>query len=152
MQPYLVVDACVAGAWSFSETYTPQAQIVLRAIEDRRVIAVAPDRFSEEMLRICQKKTQIPSGNGLSVTTQDAWARFLDVMASPLVFHPSGELHEDAWNLAIQVTGLTTHDALYIACAKLWGAELWTLDARLAAVPQTIFSEVYDLRSETFPY
>jgi predicted nucleic acid-binding protein len=149
MPPYVVIDACLAGAWSFPETYTAQAQKVLDAIEAQRVIAIVPDRFAEEILRVCQKKT---TGGAAPMTPTDAFERFLEIMTSPLVFHPSEELHEPAWNLAVTIPGLTTHDALYLACAMLWDAELWTLDAKLASVPKTVFSKVHDLRSEIFPY
>ena len=149
MQPYIVVDACLAGAWSFPEAYTPQAQIVLTAIETRRVIAIVPDRFAEEILRVCQKKT---TSVGASLTAASAFERFLDIMTSPLVFHPSEELHEQAWRLATTIPGLTTHDALYLACAMLWDAELWTLDAKLAAVDSNVYGKIHDLRFEGFPY
>jgi predicted nucleic acid-binding protein len=103
---------------------------VLAAIEDLRVIALAPDRFGEEVLRICQKKT-LPLPTGAAIANDDAWARFLEIMTSPIVLLPSDELHERAWDLA-HSAGLTTHDALYLALAERWGAELWTLDDLLA--------------------
>ncbi len=37
-------------AWSFHEPFTIQALAVLAAIEGHRVIALAPDRFAEELL------------------------------------------------------------------------------------------------------
>ena len=40
---------------------------------------------------------------------------------------------ERAWQLAF-TANITTHDALYLAAAELWGAELWTLDAGIAAL------------------
>lgn len=131
MPAYIVVDASVAGAWLFAEPFSANAHPVLQAIEDHRVIALAPDRFAEEVLRICQKKT-LPPPAGASIPVSDAWGRFLEVMTSPLVVLPSDELHERAWQLASAV-GLTTHDALYLALAERWGAELWTLDHVLAS-------------------
>jgi predicted nucleic acid-binding protein len=147
---YIVVDASVAGAWSFTEPFTLQAQAVLAAIEGRRVIALAPDRFSEEVMRLCQKKT-LPPPTGASLSALDAWDRFLEVITSPIFLLPSNELHDRAWQLAF-AAGLTTHDALYLALAERWGAGLWTLDAVLAAPAAAAFAAVRDLRSTPFPY
>jgi predicted nucleic acid-binding protein len=150
MPPYIVVDACVAGAWSFAEPYSHEAQKVLDAIENHHVITLAPDRFSVEVLRLCQKKT-LPAPVGAAIAPDDAFERFLEVVTSPIVFWPSDELLEDAWLLA-QATNLTTHDALYLALARNRGAELWTLDAKLAGVLASIVPNIHDLRTHVFPY
>lgn len=150
MLPFIVVDASVAGAWSFTEPFTVHAQAVLAAIEKRRVVALAPDRFAEEMLRLCQKKT-LPPPVGASITLSDGWDRFLDVVTSPVNLLPSIEVHERAWQLAFAAR-LTTHDALYLALAERWGAELWTLDAVLCGPAAASFAAVRDLRSTPFPY
>jgi predicted nucleic acid-binding protein len=146
MRPYIVVDASVAGAWSFTEPFTSQAQAVLSAIAARRVIAIAPDRFVEEMLRICQKKTQ---ASLRPVGVADAWDRFVDVVSSPIVFFPSDEFHERAWQLATSLS-LTTHDALYLAAAEHWDAELWTLDEHLGQPHPIRQGSTHDLRTEAF--
>ena len=74
-----------------------------------------------------------------------------DVATSPMLFLPSGEMHERAWELAI-AAGLTTHDALYLALAEAWEAELWTCDERLAAPVAGRYAAVRDLRYQAFPY
>lgn len=150
MPPYIVVDACVAGAWSFNEVDSIRAHPVLDAIVARRVIAVTPDRFVEEFLRVCQKKT-LPPPEGASIAPHDAWLRFLDVATSFLSFVPSCEFHERAWELAL-LSNLTTHDALYLAVAERWGAELWTLDDKLADPASSRFAPVCHLRHRAFPY
>ena len=53
--PYVVIDASVAGAWLFAEVLSARAEPVLTAVRKRRVIALVPDRFEGELLRICQK-------------------------------------------------------------------------------------------------
>jgi predicted nucleic acid-binding protein len=150
MPAYIVVDASVAGAWLFAEPFSTNAQPVLSAIEAHRVFVLAPDRFAEEMLRICQKKT-LPPPAGAGVAPTDAWARFLAVVTSPIVFLPSDELHERAWELS-RLAGLTTHDALYLALAERWGSELWTLDDVLAGPVAASFAQVRDLRYQAFPH
>ena len=99
-------------------------------------------------MRICQKKT-LPPPAGASIAPDDAWDRFIDVVTSPIVLLPSEELHAPAWQLATTL-GLTTHDALYLALADMWGTELWTLDAGLAS--QHHHFKVKDLRNEPFTY
>lgn len=150
MATYVVVDASIAGAWSFTEPFTAQAQTVLAAIEARRVTALVPDRFVEEVLRICQKKTRLPPV-GASISPADAWMRFLEVVTSPIALLPGDELHERAWQLAY-AAGLTTHDALYLALAERWGAELWTLDDVLGGPAAAAHAPVRDLRFHAFPY
>lgn len=147
---YIVVDACVASAWSFAEPYSLQAQRVLEAIVKNRVNAWAPERFVDEVLRVCQKKTLPPPG-GVSMSAADAYEHFEDVVTLPIVLMPCEELRESAWNLAITTPKLTTHDALYLALARDWGAELWTLDAGLAST-SAIYPFVHDLRTTAFPY
>ena len=75
MLPYVVVDASVAGAWLFPEPFSLNAQPVLAAVAAQRVIAIAPDRFGEELLRVCQKKT-FPPPAGASIQIGDAWSRW----------------------------------------------------------------------------
>jgi len=150
MAAFIVVDASVAGAWLFAEPYSGNAQSVLAALDARRIVALAPDRFAEEMLRVCQKKT-LPPPDGAGVTPADAWDRFLDLVTSPIELLNSEELHERAWQMAIAAR-LTTHDALYLALAERWGAELWTLDDLLAARGSAVYPAVKDLSTMVFPY
>jgi len=150
MAAFIVVDASIAGAWLFAEPYSVNAQLILAAIDARRVIALAPDRFAEELLRVCQKKT-LPLPVGAAITSSDAWLRFLDVVTSPIELLNSDELHERAWQMAFGAR-LTTHDALYLALAERWGAELWTLDDLLAVRGTSVYPAVYDLRTTAFPY
>lgn len=154
MTPYIVVDAAVAGAWLFAEVYSSHASAMLKAIEQRRVIALAPDRFEEELLRICQKKLRPPPVDA-GLRPADSFGRFLDLMTAPIPIYllPSQELHERACDMAASTPGLTTHDALYLALAERWGAELWTTDAVLAgAGVSAVYRNVHDLRTESFPH
>src|SRR5437879_4531842 len=107
MPAYVVVDASVTRAWLFPEPFSLKAQSVLAAISANRAFAIAPDRFVEEVLRICQKKT-LPAPMGAGVPPADAWDRFLDAVTSPIDLLRSDELHERAWQLALAAQ-LTTH-------------------------------------------
>jgi len=153
MTPYIVVDASVACAWLFAERYSAEVQPVLDAIILRRVIALAPDRFEEELLRVCQKKL-LPPPVGAGLAASDSFDRFLDLMTAPIPMYllPSQELHERAWQMAIAMPGLTTHDALYLTLAERWDAELWTTDEVLGSSKAAFFAKVRDLRTHKFPY
>lgn len=142
-----------AGAWLFAEVHSAQAQPVLDAISQRRVIALAPDRFEEELLRICQKKL-LPPPEGAGLATADSFGRFLNLMTAPILLYlmPSQDLHERAWQMAVATPGLTTHDALYLALAERWGAELWTTDDVLGGPAAAAYATVRDLRTTPFPY
>lgn len=152
--PYIVVDASVAGAWLFAEALSPKALTILLAIQKRKVIALVPDRFEEELLRVCQKKL-LPPPQGAGLTEAEAFDLFLELMTSPLMLlHrlPSQELHERAWDMAVSLPGLTTHDALYLALAERWEAELWTADHVLGGPAAILYPKVYDLFVQPFPY
>lgn len=147
---YIVINACVAGAWTFKETYTTQALSILDAIESYRVYPVVPDRFYIEALRICQKKTM--KDNSRPVSDLDAWQRFELITALPILSVPlDSSFYMNAWNIAC-AANLTVHDALYVALAQEWHASLWTLDAGLAGTPTTVYSDVFDLQTVMFPY
>src|SRR5438067_999418 len=94
-------------AWFDSDAPTNEEAI--------REIGLVLDRFAEELLRVCRKKTP-PPPDGAGIAAADAWERFLDVVTSPIEFLGSSELHERAWQLAFAAR-LTTHDALYVALA-----------------------------------
>ena len=153
MVQYVIVDASVAGAWSYNEPFTPRAVPVLAAIIGRRVVALAPDRFEEEFLSICRKKVR-PPPVGLGLPEADCWSRFEDILTAPMPFYlfPSRERHERAWLMSLAVPGLTVHDALYLALAERWGAELWTLDDVLDGPATASFATVRHLRDQAFPY
>jgi predicted nucleic acid-binding protein len=126
---------------------------VLAAIVARRVVALAPDRFEEEFLSICRKKVR-PPPDGLGLRAADCWSRFEDVLTAPMPFYlvSSRELHDRAWQMSLAIAGLTVHDALYLALAERWGAELWTLDDVLGGSAASTFAVVRDLRRHPFPY
>jgi len=147
VRPYVVIDACVFGAWTFNEPYSLAAIKVLDAIEDYRIYPVVPDRFTNEVLRICQKKY---TSVNATVSAVSCWQQFQDTLSLSILLVPSDTLHQQAWNLSL-TTGLTAHDALYLAVTQEWDAELWTLDDRLANVPRTVYKYIYDLRTDFSP-
>ncbi len=153
MVQYIVVDASVAGAWSYNEPFTSHAVPVLSAIVGRRVVALAPDRFEEEFLSICRKKVR-PPPTGLGLPAVDCWDRFEDILTAPMPFYlvSARELHERAWHMSLAVAGLTVHDGLYLALAERWDAELWTLDDVLGGPAAAAFDSVRDLRHHSFPH
>lgn len=147
MLPYIVVDASVTGAWLFPEPDSLRTRSIQDAIYNRRVNALSPDRFAEEVMRICQKKT-----DGAIYSDADTWDMFLDVITSPIVLLPSYEVHERTWELAFELK-LTIHDALYVAIAEQWDVELWTLDNGMgSALVTSKHPNVHHLHTDSFPY
>lgn len=49
----------------------------------------------------------------------------------PIRWHPSADLVEDAWELAVRLGWATTYDAEYVSLAGRLGIPLLSLDARL---------------------
>ena len=127
---------------------------MLRAILGRRILALAADRFEEEFLSTCRKKVRLPNEGGLSLPSAYCWEKFEDTFTTPMPLYllPSRDLHERAWQLSTAVTGLTVHDALYLALAERWDAELWTLDDVLGGPAAAAYARVRDLRRIAFAY
>jgi predicted nucleic acid-binding protein len=114
-----VVDASALGAALYME---PAADLI--GSELRGATLVAPHLLGYELASICQKKIRAAPDRREAILAQfGAWTRIeielLDVDYAELV-----QLAERS--------GLTTYDASYLWLARRLGAELVTLDRRLA--------------------
>jgi len=102
--------------------------------EGRTIISPALMRFEVvNSLHQYWRHKQLPS---------DVMQEFVNVLYDlPISLQTHPELHTRAAMLAQQLNLGATYDAHYVALAQLFGAELWTLDARL----HRRFSEVTSL-------
>ena len=114
-----VVDASAIAALLFGE---PEAETVAGRLGDARLVAPALLRF--ELANVCLIKSRRHPDQQLVLT---AAFRLRDRLAVEEVAVD----HDGALELAA-ATGLTTYDASYLWLARKLGAELVTLDKKLA--------------------
>lgn len=114
-----VVDASAIAALLYGE---PEAEAVAGRLGDARLVAPALLRF--ELANVCLIKSRRHPDQQLVLT---AAFRLRDRLAVEEVAVD----HDGALELAA-ATGLTTYDASYLWLARKLGAELVTLDKKLA--------------------
>lgn len=128
-----IIDACVVGAWSFSEKDTSAAQKVMRLVYGGRVTGYVPELFWAEFQQVCRKKwNEAPP-----VPRPSAEASYTLARNSPLVEIPGvlEELRDQAWDW-MKRTNVASYDAYYLALGAFLGLEVWTIDERFWQVVQ----------------
>lgn len=115
-----VVDASALAALLFGE---PEAEAIAERLEGARL--AAPSLLDFELANVCvTKMRRHPAQRG----TLRAAFRLTDRLALETVAVDHGAVLDLA-----EATGLTAHDASYLWLASTLGAELVTLDRKLAA-------------------
>ena len=124
----LVVDASAAGAMLFEE---PEGPTIRAHIRDETLLA--PHLIDYELANACVKRIQKQPGDAMRLLVM---LQGLDHVSLRRVETPPGEVAR----LAIQ-TGLSAYDASYLWLAVSQGAELVTLDRRLARADRALRGE-----------
>lgn len=115
-----VVDASAFAALLFAE---PEAEAIAQRLQDARL--AAPPLLDFELANVCLTKMRRHRSQREALRTAFRLAHRLRVQTIAVD-------HEAALDLA-EATGLTTYDASYLWVARMLGAELVTLDRKLAA-------------------
>ncbi len=120
-----VVDASAFAAVLFLE---PEAEHVLDLLGDAELIA--PALLTYELANVCLVKTRRNPQLADEIIAQ---FRILEHLLIELVAAPPSDVLDMARN-----SGLTAYDASYLWLSRTRGAELITLDRRLAAAAAVI--------------
>jgi predicted nucleic acid-binding protein len=123
----IVVDASVLAAVVLREPGWERLAGYLKR-------AVAPDLVVGEVANVVWKASAVRR----HITPEEGEAAlkiFLTLLGRNLSLHGSSELVEAAYRLGVR-EGITIYDALYLALARLKGANLLTLDAEQVKVGQ----------------
>jgi predicted nucleic acid-binding protein len=120
-----VVDASALAALVFGE---PEAEAVAERLEGARL--VAPALLGFELANVCVVKMRRAPGE--RAVLRRAFALAERLLVETVEVDPGGVV-----DLA-EATGLTAYDAAYLWVARALGAELVTLDRKLAAAAVSV--------------
>lgn len=147
---YVVPDTSSLAAAFYNEAGSGNAIPLLQAIRAQAVTAVAPSLMLPEFLNVCRKKQKGNPPLGFApVPAALVEAIISDLLALPLVLEEIGPLTVNAWRLH-QDHGIQTADAFFLEVARLWQAELWTVDDQLFGSASQVYDRVFNLRSTPF--
>ena len=140
---YIVPDTCALAASLYNETYSSVTDPMLQAIRLRTVDAVAPTLGLAEFLNVSRRKLDPNSANPLSQAAVDsAVAEFLSLPITWIDIEPYAE---EAWRVH-RLHKIETGDAFFVAIAKEFSAEIWTVDSQFAASTTIMYEHICDLK------
>jgi predicted nucleic acid-binding protein len=116
-----VIDASALAAMVFGE---PEATAIARSVNDSRLLA--PALLDFELANVCWKKCRRTPDQRSVFLAAYAWRHAVAIERAAVD-------QDETLFLALQ-TGLSVYDASYLWLSRKLGAELVTLDARLAAI------------------
>ncbi len=117
---HFIIDASVAAKWFLKEDYTAEAKKVLEVGENFS----APDFMQLEMDNLLCKRFR--RGDLSKKDADDARVLLKEI---PITYHPSLELRDRAYQLAL-ITRQSVSDCLYLALAIRLKGKLVTADQR----------------------
>lgn len=116
----LVVDASVIAKWFYDEPDTATARLLLGL--DR--LLIAPAHAPAEVGHVLARRVRD------GTLTPEAMADAMSGLSRTVVFVPLPGLYAEASRIAVE-TGTSFYDALYVAAAEAWKADLIDADTRL---------------------
>ena len=117
----LIVDACIAVKWFFTESHTAEARRLLT----HRIVLHAPSFILTEAANVIWKKArrkEIPDAR--------PYLAELTALSDVVTLRPSAELIVPATAIALAL-GHPVYDCLYLACAEAEGVPFVTADRKL---------------------
>jgi len=140
----VVVDASVAAKWILEEIDSDRAELILAAVEEKRLAILAPEILAAEIASILWKAVW---RDGMSVNdARERYSEFADV-CPPLV--RDSKLAAEALQLALRFHR-SVCDCLYIALAEQTPCEFVTADEKLYNAVGTKLPSIRLLRDFTW--
>jgi predicted nucleic acid-binding protein len=123
----IVIDCSLAAAWCFSDEATPEADAVLKSLENVRGLVPALWHFElSNMIVQAERRKRLSSAEAFALLG------FLDGLPIETDREEPARRRRDVWSLARQHK-LTSYDAAYLELAIRTGFPLATRDAALAS-------------------
>jgi predicted nucleic acid-binding protein len=126
MTAWVVADSGIFIATALVETYSWQAEVLLRTWREQGVQVAAPTLFRYEIVAVMRKSVyrgHVSMAQGLN--GRDALLEY------PVQLLMDDTLLKRGYELATQYNRPTAYDAQYVAVAERLGCEFWTADERL---------------------
>jgi predicted nucleic acid-binding protein len=137
---YLCVDANIVVKWLVPEEEKNNALALLYECNSLGMGLVAPDCMYAEVGASLRRKVY----RGV-VDEDDGFRALTAIECLGIDMVPVPDLVLDAWYLAAQYNLPTLYDAYYLALARAYGCDLWTVDRRFLNSLSNV-SYVRDLR------
>ncbi len=151
MTAWVVADSGIFIATVLKETYSLQAEQLIRQWREQQVQIAAPTLFGYEAVAVMRKSVH----RGLLSVDQAIRGRDA-LLEYPIQFLIGETLLKRGFDLATQFNRPTAYDAQYLAVAEQLGCEFWTADERLFNIVRTTLPWVkwvgnFRMEAETSP-
>src|SRR5258707_9257729 len=126
MTAWVVADSGIFIATALKETYSVQAEQLVRNWREQGIQIAAPTLFRYEIIAVMRKS--VFRGNvsaEQAITGRDALLEY------PVQLFMDDVLLKRGYELATQFSRPSAYDSQYLAVAEQLGCEFWTADERL---------------------
>ena len=130
-----VVDASVAIKWVPEEPFTDQASALFDDALARHQLPQAPPHLPGEVVNAIYRRTRRTSVT--AIPPDEARLAVSHFLRLPIAVVAPPGLYEEAYAIAEAQRLASIYDGLYVALAKIVGADLWTADERLLNAVRT---------------
>ncbi|MBK9125375.1 MAG: type II toxin-antitoxin system VapC family toxin [Chloroflexi bacterium] len=140
----IVLDSGIFIASVFPETLSPQAQQLIKYLQDENTTLHAPVLLRYEFVAVCRKAVfqgRVTVEEGLR-----ARDRLLDY---PITLHFNSALLKRGYELAATYNRPTAYDAQYLAVAEQLSCAFWTADERMFNAMKDRFPSIHWLGNWT---
>lgn len=122
----VVLDSGILIASVFLETFTLQAQHLIKQLRAEGVQLHAPSLLRYEMVAVSRKA--VYRGR---VTAEEGRRARDQLLRYPVTLHLDDDLLKRGYELATQYNRPTAYDAQYLALSERLGCDFWTADERM---------------------
>ncbi len=125
MNGWVVADSGIFIAVILTESYTPQAQALVRYWSQQGIQIAAPELFHYEIVAVMRKSVVRQR-----LTPAEANSYLEILLAQPVHTMKDDRLLRRAYELATRFNRPTAYDSQYLAVAERLSCEFWTADER----------------------
>ena len=140
----VVLDSGILIASVFPETLTPEAQQLIKHLQDENTKLHAPTLLRYEVVAVSRKA--VYQGR---VTVEEGLRARDRLLNYPISLHFSDDLIKRGYELAAEHNRPTAYDAQYLAVAEQLSCIFWTVDERMFNAMKDRFPGIYWLGNWT---